>query len=140
MKCMGSQQLHKHNSGVSVASILVVDDEESIREVLRGFLRKLGHEVNVTEDGTAVISLCDELNPDLVISDIYMPRQDGIETILAMRKHHPNIKIIAMSGEQLGADINMLKTASMLGAVGILQKPFKFEEVEELVVQALGES
>ena len=108
----------------SVAAILVVDDEASVRAVLKGVLKKLGHEVRDAEDGISAITLCRELPPEVAFIDMYMPGQDGIETIRALRKEAPEIKVVAMSGEQLEGGVDILQMASMLGAVAILRKPF----------------
>ncbi len=122
-----------------MALILVVDDDDSIRKTLTHILKREGHDVFEAANGTAAVDQCRELMPDLTLMDIYMPGQDGIETIRALRKEVPDLKVVAMSGEQLelvGADV--LKMATMLGAIGALRKPFDTEEVVDVVTEALG--
>ena len=122
-----------------MASILVVDDDAAVRNVLLNILKKLGHEVHDAADGAAALAICLETRPDLTFLDMYMPGQDGIETIRALRREIPGVKVIAMSGEQLGLSVDVLHMASLLGAVGILRKPFELDEVREVVAKALGE-
>ena len=122
-----------------MASILVVDDDEGVRRVLHRILSKSGHEVLEAADGAHALTLCRESLPELALIDMYMPGQDGIETMRFLRKEAPHLKVIAMSGEQLEVSVGVLQMASMLGAVGVLRKPFEINEVIEAVNAALGE-
>ena len=121
-----------------MASILVVDDDSSVRNVLCSILKRQGHEVRDASDGATALEICRESPPDLTLLDIYMPGQDGIETLRALRKEAPGVKVVAMSGEQLELSVDVLQMATMLGAVGILRKPFEIDEVTEIVAEALG--
>ena len=123
-----------------MASILVVDDESGIRAVLKRILAKLGHDVRVAVDGASAIEVCRESNPDLAFVDMYMPGQDGIETIRTLRKKSPEVKIIAMSGEQLEGGLDVLQMATMLGAVAEMRTPFEVEEVMQVVKEALSDT
>ena len=124
--------------GLTVAAIIVVDDDDSVRNVLKNILKRLGHDVNEASDGDSALSQCRDSRPDLAFIDMYMPGKDGIETIRELRKAAPEVKVIAMSGEQLEGGLDVLQMASLLGAVGVLRKPFELDEVAELVNKALG--
>lgn len=121
-----------------MASILIVDDVDSVRSLLKTVLSRMGHDVCEAEEGVAAVALCRDLPPDLAFIDMYMPGQDGIETIRALKKEAPEVRVVAMSGEQLEGGVDVLQMASMLGAIGILRKPFEIDEVRELVTTALG--
>jgi DNA-binding NarL/FixJ family response regulator len=72
-----------------------------------------------------------------VITDVFMPGQDGIETLLELRKGFPNLKVIMMSGGDLGGRMNLLHDAELLGANRTLPKPFTPEELMEVVESVL---
>ena len=111
----------------SGARILVVDDEAPIRELLRRVLEDQGHSVSEAEDGRAAETSCLEGNFNLMVVDLVMPRQEGIETIRKLRQRDSKIKIIAISGIGNAA---MLKIARQMGANRTLEKPV---EVQTLV-------
>ncbi len=122
-----------------MARILIMDDEEQIRLMLRMSLEHDGHQVKDAPDGKVGLELCQEEPFDLVITDIVMPGKDGIETIVELRRSFPKIKIIAMSGggQKLKAN-NVLQTAGLLGAQCTLIKPFKLEELFKAIRDVLG--
>jgi len=105
-----------------MANILVVDDEEPIRALLRAVLERAGHAVMEAPNGRAGLTLYRRQPADLVIMDLLMPDMNGLETIRALTKDFFNVKVIATSGvfTQAGA----LSTAKQLGARQTLQKPF----------------
>jgi DNA-binding NtrC family response regulator len=112
-----------------VARILVVEDEESMREWLTEVLQGAGHEVSGARDGLAAISLA-KLQPfDLIFTDISMPNEEGLGMILIMRKAHPELKIIVISG----SDPEILMDAKILGAYAALRKPVTSEIVLQCV-------
>ena len=115
----------------------MADDDDSVRSVLASILRRYGNDVNEAEDGEVAVAQCCATRPDLAFIDMYMPGKDGIETIRELRKEVPEVKVIAMSGEQLEGGLDVLQMASMLGAAGILRKPFEIDEVTALVAKAL---
>lgn len=118
--------------------ILIIDDDDTIREILMIALVKAGYVVNQAENGQIGINrFCEDL-PDLIITDIFMPEKDGIETIIDIRKDFPFIKIIAMSGGgQMQYGREYLNYAMKFGANSILQKPFKLKEMLNAVELAL---
>jgi len=122
-----------------MALILVIDDEEGMRALLRGLLEKEGHKVLEAPDGMAGIPLYQENRPDLVITDIFMPEKEGTQTILELRKNNPNVKIIAISGGELAARIDVLGTAKIFGALRVLTKPFRLEDMRQAVKELLAQ-
>lgn len=105
-----------------MARILVVDDHASIRAFLRDALTAAGHDVFVADDGRAAVSLYRKLKPDMVITDIFMPEQDGLGVILALVSN--DVKIVAMSGGGDVWDQCHLNDAVAFGAQAMLRKPF----------------
>jgi len=116
------------------AKILIVDDEPSIRQILKRWLTETGYEVETSEDGYAALKKIHEWGADLVISDIKMPRMDGIELIRQLKLLHPDIPVIALSGLH---DVNTVRAAMKEGAYDYLFKPFDFAEAEIAIQRAL---
>jgi DNA-binding response OmpR family regulator len=102
------------------ARIVVADDEAGVRGFLRAALEQGGYEVIEAADGKQALRQARSGGVDLVITDIVMPEQEGIETIQALRKEMPGIGIIAISGKSEGP---YLKMAGVLGADAMLAKP-----------------
>jgi CheY-like chemotaxis protein len=111
-----------------MARILLVEDDESLRKALRLTLIHMGHSVVEARDGKEASKLSLE-NIDTVLTDIIMPEQDGIETIMQFRKKHPNLRIVAMSGGGRVSAGDYLPFAKHLGANSVLAKPFTDEEL-----------
>ena len=118
-------------------SILVVDDDESIRKYLRRILETHGYEVLDACDGNAAIERYVEREPDLVVLDILMPGKDGIETLFELKKNDKHIKIIIMSGGGRLRPDNYLEIAEMVGVCAAMKKPFAKEEFLAEVDHAL---
>lgn len=79
-------------------TVLVIDDEFPVRSYVRMILEKEGYAVLDAEDGDAGLALCRTEAPDLVITDLVMPKKGGLQTIRELRRDHPRIPIIAISG------------------------------------------
>jgi len=120
-----------------MASILIIDDQPEVLRALRRTLQQEGHTVTDAADGKVALRRFAGSPTDLVISDIYMPEMDGIEFLIRVREVFPPARIIAMSGGGHLAKDRVLGAASMLGAVGILEKPFTQSEALEAVRVAL---
>ena len=118
--------------------ILVIDDEPQVRAMLQQMLEREGYKVVEAEEGGVGIKLYQEHPPDLVITDILMPGKEGIETILALRKAYPGVKIIAISGGGRMGKLDVLPIAKSFGAVRTLAKPFEREELLEAVRAVLA--
>ena len=119
--------------------ILVVDDDESFRKMLRLTLVKMGHEVREARNGLEAVALYDQEPADLVMTDVIMPEQDGLETIRLMRRAHPALKIIAMSGGGRVNATDYLRIATSMRANRVLAKPFKIEEMAAVLDDLLVE-
>jgi CheY-like chemotaxis protein len=121
-----------------MANILLLDDNTAFLEPLLEVLSQAGHEVTATSSGLKAVAHV-KLSPcDLMITDILMPGQDGIETICAMRKVSPALKIIAMSGGGMIDTELCLALARRLGADSVLKKPFSPADILTAVSVALG--
>ncbi|MBL9202285.1 MAG: response regulator [Opitutaceae bacterium] len=107
--------------------ILLVDDDETFRTVLRSVLTLHGHAVVEARDGVDGLAKAREARFDAVIVDIVMPERDGLETIVSLRKNHPALKIIAISGGGQLSGETYLAVAARLGASAVLAKPFAVE-------------
>ncbi len=116
------------------ARILVADDEAGVRGFLRKVLEQSGYEVIEAADGKQALRQARAGHVDLVITDIIMPEQEGVETIQALRKEMPDIGIIAISGAYQG---QFLKVAQMLGAAAALSKPVSAELLLARVAEVL---
>jgi CheY-like chemotaxis protein len=113
-------------------SILVVDDDESIRDLLRMHLSAAGYEVHVAEDAIAAGYLVLRSPPDLIISDINMPHMDGFEFIAALKADAtlPKIPVIFLTSYEEGDD-----RGKQLGAVGYVTKPVRADRLLQLVAK-----
>lgn len=123
-----------------MALILLIDDHAALRQTLRRILQGEGHRVIEAANGRAGMVQFDRHNPALVITDILMPDQDGIETILDMRRRSLDTKIVAMSGGEAVRQDLYLDAARKLGADEIVRKPFRADEIVTLVDRLLGAS
>ena len=120
-----------------MARVLVIDDDEEIRVLVKHMLVGEGHEVEEARDGAEGLQLFGKRPPDLVLTDINMPGLDGHEVITAIRVLHADVPIIAISGGgEISTDELLLK-ASALGAVEIIMKPFEFRQLVGAVERAL---
>lgn len=120
-----------------MALILIIDDDLKIREVLRQILEHAGYEVMEAPDGKEGIRLYRERQAELVITDIIMPKKEGLETITDLRIEFPEVKIIAISGGGLIGPETYLELAEVFGANRLLTKPFGHEELLEAVQDLL---
>jgi CheY-like chemotaxis protein len=110
----------------AVGRILVVDDDDAVRGVLQKTLSDAGYEVLAARDGREAMRLVAAHPFDLVLTDLIMPGQEGIETIRELHRDYPSIRIMAMSG---AVDAVYLKTAELLGADAALRKPIDGSEL-----------
>jgi len=106
--------------------VLVVDDEENLRLVLRTFLRKQGYEVEVAETAEAALALLDGFGPDFVLADVRMPGMSGIELCQELRARSSPATVIVMSAF---GTVELALEAIQAGAYDYISKPFKQDEV-----------
>ncbi|HLY46946.1 MAG TPA: response regulator [Stellaceae bacterium] len=121
-----------------MASILIIDDNEELRDTLVMLLEDEGYATLVAGDGASGVRIFAAARPDLVITDVLMPGADGIETIREIRSLDPDARIIAMSGGAVIGNAYYLRMAKILGAMEVLAKPFEVEELVRAVVSCLG--
>ncbi len=120
-----------------MARVLVIDDDEEHRTLLRHMLEGLGHEVAAALDGADGLRLFGRHSPDLVMTDINMPGLDGHEVIKALKVRHAGVPVIAISGGSAIAKDDLLLKAAALGAVEVIMKPFEFRQIAGAVQRAL---
>lgn len=116
-----------------MASVLIIDDDDVARAVLLRTLAMAGHEAVGARDGVEGMERFRAHSADLVITDIFMPNQEGLATIMQLRRSAPALKIIAISGGGARASLDVLPVAEALGAHRTLRKPFTPAEVMEAV-------
>ena len=122
-----------------MARILLIDDDELLRGVLARALGHAGHEVLQASDGQQGVDLFHVVGVDLVITDLVMPVQEGVETILKLRRTNKALPIIAISGGVTNAPL-YLDLAQRIGAKRILPKPFTPQELLAVINEVLAES
>ncbi len=121
-----------------MANILIIDDNDDLRETLVMLLEDEGYKTNVAPDGTSGLRAFAEARPDIVITDVLMPDADGIETIRKIRALDPKARIIAMSGGALIGNAYYLRMAKTLGAMEVLAKPFEIDDLVRMIETCLG--
>src|SRR5271166_4339703 len=106
--------------------VLVVDDEENIRLVLRTLLKKHGYETELADSGEAALKSLDSFDPDVILTDVRMPRMGGLDLLGALKgKRHP-ATVIVMSAY---GNVDLAIEAMKAGAYDYVSKPFKPDEV-----------
>jgi two-component system, NtrC family, nitrogen regulation response regulator NtrX len=115
-------------------TILVVDDEASILQSLEGILSDEGFDVVCAENGNEALSKVEEILPDLVLLDIWMPGMDGIETLVKIREAYPYLQVVMMSGH---GTIETAVRATKLGAYDFIEKPLSMEKLLHTVRKTL---
>jgi CheY-like chemotaxis protein len=125
--------------GVTVMQrILVIDDDPLVRHTVERILLKNGYQVCLAADGLEGLHAFRSQRPDLVITDIIMPKKEGLETIRLLRIFSPEAKIIAISGGSRIGNVDLLKKASDLGACAVIAKPFQAVELLDAVGRCSG--
>jgi len=121
-----------------MARIIVAEDDEGVRNVIRRSLEADGHEVIEAEDGAVALDLFREEPADLLVADLFMPRLDGIKLITHLRKQFPQVRVLAISGSVWERQPKFLEIAGRIDAVTTLAKPFTPKELREAVSRALA--
>ena len=115
--------------GTSGRSILVIDDDAQVLNLVSEMLRLEGHAVDVAENGLRAMQKLGHHRFDLVITDLLMPEKEGLETITELRRANDLVPIVAMSGGGRVGPREYLDTARCLGANATLAKPFARQEL-----------
>ncbi len=116
-----------------MANILVVDDDQAVTNSVKKFLGGEGHTVVVASDGLEALAILNDLTVDMAVVDIVMPTVDGFTLMRRMRKDHPQVKLVVMSGFDDVMDLSERE----LGVRLSVKKPFTLEELKEVVDAAL---
>src|SRR5947207_2067993 len=118
-----------------MAKILVIDDSPEIRNLLEEALTAVGHEVRLAADGKEGMEEFRLRPADIVVTDLFMPNREGLETIAILVQAAPHVAILAMSGNY--SAIPMLEVARGLGAREVLQKPFLSHQLIDAINRLL---
>lgn len=120
-------------------SLLIIDDDNSLRDALRRTLHKEGYTIMEADEGRQALKQLERSQVDLVLLDIFMPGKEGLETLAELRRSYQGVKVIAMSGGGMKGHRDILEVARLMGASRILTKPFTREALMEAVEQLLAE-
>lgn len=120
-----------------MARILIIDDDELLRSVLAKALTHAGHTVIQAADGRQGVDLVRATEIDVAVTDLIMPVQEGVETIITLRRDQPKLPIIAMSGGASNSKL-YLEIAEKIGARHILSKPFLPKQLLDLIDELLA--
>jgi|SRR5208283_5603621 len=113
-------------------SILIIDDEESLRSLLKDIFEYQNYEVYLACNGKEGVESYRRITTDIVLTDMYMPEKDGLETIREIKKEFPEAKIIAMSGGYKGGE-DFFHIAKTSGAIDCIRKPFEPDDIVRIV-------
>lgn len=119
--------------------ILIIEDDTRLLEATRLVLEEEGFEVTTATDGSYAVSAFRQRPAAIVLCDMFMPGQEGIETIQQLRREFPSVKIIAMSGGGIAGRGDVLAAAKHLGASSVLYKPFSKAELVAAIHKLLAE-
>lgn len=121
-----------------MATVLVVDDEDSVRELVIAMIEPLGYDIVEATNGEEASAACKATTLDLIITDIVMPDKNGIDFIMEVKKEYPDVPVIAISGGGgIAGRYDYLKIAKLVGAHNILKKPFDAKELRTAVSEAI---
>lgn len=112
-----------------VRKILLVDDDEGLRELFGEILTQAGYESIEAKSGNEALRVFEASSPDLIVSDVIMPDGDGKQLLLNIRKRCPNMPVIMMTGYSGG----VLQELQDAGANAILKKPFSFKNLIDAI-------
>jgi CheY-like chemotaxis protein len=121
-----------------MAWVLVIDDDEEQRTLIKAMLARVGHRVEEASNGADGLRQFGRQAPDVVLTDINMPGIDGHEVISALKLANAGVPIIAISGGSADPKDELLLKASQLGAAEVIMKPFEFEQLAGAVGRALS--
>ena len=116
--------------------ILVVDDEDFIRELCREIFEYLGYIYYMAADGRSAVEVAAESHPDVVLLDLYMPKMSGEETLKALREKFPSLKILISSGQDLSEE--ELEDLKAKGASGFVHKPYSIIDLDAIIKNTMS--
>ena len=115
--------------------ILVVDDEEQIRELLETYLRRRGYEVSSVESSADALGLLGQKQVDLVVLDIGLADEDGLKVLSKLKAHHPGTRVVMLTG--MGFVEDLLEEAHRKGADGYVSKVLPLDELALAIERTL---
>ncbi|HEV8392057.1 MAG TPA: response regulator [Dongiaceae bacterium] len=107
-----------------MAVAVVIDDDPQVRCLIAMMLKRAGYHVAQAGDGSAGLELCSSLEPEVIVTDIFMPRQDGIDVLREAKAQAKQPRVVAISGGSPRLQVDFLHVAEKLGADAVVQKPF----------------
>lgn len=119
--------------------ILIIDDDVAILKMIERLLSRAGYEVVTASNGEEGAHIFRKDKFDLIITDIIMPKKEGIEIVTMLKRDMPDVKVIAMSGGGRFSPEGYLKSAEVLGAHKTFVKPFDHREMLVAVKELIGE-
>jgi DNA-binding NtrC family response regulator len=119
--------------------VLLIEDDEQVRRMVTVALQAAGFTVAAAEDGREGLALFRKDPARVVVTDLFMPKMDGLEVIQVFRRLAPEVKLIAVSGGGSYRITGPLQAAERLGAHMTLEKPFELDELAAAVREALGD-
>lgn len=126
-------------AGQPMPNILVIDDDPNVRDILRRMLGRAGYQVRTADNGKRGVELFRKTGADLVVTDIVMPEQEGLETIRELHREFPRLEIIVISGGGgLGEPGSYLRMGEMFGARYSFQKPIPRDELLAAIRELIG--
>ena len=121
-----------------MATVLLIDDDDALRGTMRRILERAGHEVLEAADGREGVALFRRRGADVVVTDLIMPEQEGIETILQLKEEFPSARVLAVSGGGVVGPGGPLGDAALFGADATLAKPFGVADFQSAVERLLA--
>ena len=122
-----------------MASILIVDDEDSVRNLVKEMLSKDKYTLYEARNGEEAVTQFNEHPVDLIITDLVMPDKSGIDLIMQLKNENAKVRIVAISGGGgITGRFDYLPIAKLLGAKAIIRKPFTMAELRQAVTTALA--
>jgi CheY-like chemotaxis protein len=116
--------------------ILVIDDDEAVRETTAALLSHLGYAADTAADADAALAAIERELPAIILLDVYMPGMDGFEFLRALRESAIHTPVVITSGAIPGGESDpMLSAALALGADGVIRKPFRVDELQTLIAR-----
>jgi len=117
--------------------VLVVDDEQSLRKVLAATLQREGYEVQVASDGEEALAALDRDGADVVVTDLVMPRMDGLSLLRKVVVSHPDVPVIVVTAH---GRVDSAVEAMKAGAFDFVTKPFEHSELKTIIAKAARQS
>lgn len=120
-----------------MARILIIDDDKQIRYILKEMLEQVGFEVDEASDGENGVNSFLKKPADLVITDVFMPRKDGLEAMSEIKRKYPETKFIVMTGSEVINGVDHLSVARIIGAAHTLRKPFDWKDMTDAAIEII---